>query len=64
LRHERPPAAADLGIFLLQAIPTLPAELQPGVVHAYVLALQDVFIIGVAAGAFSFQLSLSHRARD
>ena len=33
-----------------QAIPELPKELQPGVVHAYVLALRNVFIIAVPAG--------------
>ncbi|TNY23706.1 major facilitator superfamily domain-containing protein [Rhodotorula diobovata] len=50
LREFAPEAPFDLVRNSVEAIPTLPAELQPGVVHAYVLALQDVFIIGVAAG--------------
>ncbi|GAA6033655.1 hypothetical protein JCM8097_004368 [Rhodosporidiobolus ruineniae] len=34
----------------VEAIPTIAENLRPGVIHAYVLGLQRVFIIGVAAG--------------
>lgn len=35
---------------LFQLIKTLPAEIQVGVKHAYVLALNRVYVITVAAG--------------
>ncbi|BGP44235.1 hypothetical protein JCM10450v2_000046 [Rhodotorula kratochvilovae] len=47
LREFAPDAPFDL------AIPTLAEDLQPGVIHAYVLALRNVFIIGVAAGGLT-----------
>ncbi|GJN91916.1 hypothetical protein Rhopal_004941-T1 [Rhodotorula paludigena] len=50
LREFAPEAPFELVRQSVQAIPTLPEDLQPGVIHAYVLALKDVFIIGVAAG--------------
>ncbi|GAA5916994.1 hypothetical protein JCM8208_003424 [Rhodotorula glutinis] len=50
LREFAPEAPFQLVRNSVEAIPTLPVELQPGVVHAYALALRDVFIIGVAAG--------------
>ncbi|GAA5856891.1 hypothetical protein JCM9279_007592 [Rhodotorula babjevae] len=50
LREFAPDAPFQLVRNSVEAIPTLPVELQPGVVHAYALALRDVFIIGVAAG--------------
>ncbi|BGP21155.1 hypothetical protein JCM10295v2_000026 [Rhodotorula toruloides] len=37
----------------VEAIPTLPKALQPGVIHAYTTALKDVFVIGAAAGGLT-----------
>ncbi|KAI5476421.1 MFS transporter, partial [Pseudohyphozyma bogoriensis] len=37
----------------VDAVKTLPADQKPGVIHAYVLALNLVFVIGVAAGGFA-----------
>ncbi|GAA6053549.1 hypothetical protein JCM3770_005189 [Rhodotorula araucariae] len=53
LREYAPDAPYELVRNSVEAIPTLPEDLQPGVVHAYVLALQNVFIIGVAAGGLT-----------
>lgn len=37
----------------VEAIKTLPLSQRPGVIHAYVLALNRVFVIGVAAGGLA-----------
>ncbi|GAA5974406.1 hypothetical protein JCM8115_004065 [Rhodotorula mucilaginosa] len=53
LREFAPDAPYALVRNSVQAIPELPKELQPGVVHAYVLALRNVFIIAVPAGGLT-----------
>ncbi|BGP57253.1 hypothetical protein JCM8202_002830 [Rhodotorula sphaerocarpa] len=51
LHDFAPEAPFELVRNSVQAIPELPKALQPGVIHAYVLGLRNVFIIAVPAGA-------------
>ncbi|BGP04230.1 hypothetical protein JCM10049v2_000028 [Rhodotorula toruloides] len=52
--HEfAPEAPFQLVRNSVEAIPTLPKAMQPGVIHAYTTALKDVFIIGAAAGGLT-----------
>ncbi|GAA5909666.1 hypothetical protein JCM5296_006726 [Sporobolomyces johnsonii] len=60
--HEfAPDAPFDLVRNSVDAIKTIAPDLQPGVRHAYVLALNRVFIIGVAAGGLASIVALPIR---
>ncbi|GAA5880175.1 hypothetical protein JCM8547_006579 [Rhodosporidiobolus lusitaniae] len=58
LHEYAPDAPFELVHASVEAIKTISEELQPGVVHAYVLALNRVFIIGVPAGALAMVSAL------
>ncbi|SCV67930.1 BQ2448_51 [Microbotryum intermedium] len=53
LKEFAPDAPFELVRNSVEAIKTLPADIKPAVIHAYVVALNNVFVIGVAAGALA-----------
>ncbi|KDE06930.1 hypothetical protein MVLG_02817 [Microbotryum lychnidis-dioicae p1A1 Lamole] len=53
LKEFAPTAPFDLVRNSVEAVKTLPADIKPAVIHAYVIALNNVFVIGVAAGALA-----------
>ncbi|SCZ91295.1 BZ3500_MvSof-1268-A1-R1_Chr1-2g01314 [Microbotryum saponariae] len=53
LKEFAPTAPFDLVRNSVEAVKTLPADIKPAVIHAYVIALNNVFVIAVAAGALA-----------
>ncbi|BGP12136.1 hypothetical protein JCM10213_004701 [Rhodosporidiobolus nylandii] len=55
---EFAPGAPDIVRSSVEAISTVAADVKDGVIHSYVLALQRVYIIGVAAGGMAMLSAL------
>jgi len=58
LKLSAPDAPFDLVRHSVEAIWTLPEDQRPGVIHAYVKAVDKVFLVAVACGAFGSMGSL------
>jgi len=59
-----PDAPFDLVRHSVEAIATLPVEMRPGIIHAYVRAIDYVFLLPVAAGAAASLAALLIRNKN